>query len=185
MTALRTALATVAASSLLLHCATPSTGLERAQQLRRDTPAEYAEKQNTLQRDQAQQQAALERDQAVERAGLTKEYRDETANDVLRVSDARARLHEDYVNFIASSNARLANFKSRLEAVQRRDDARTPRMLGMVATAQTFTSAAQTQLDEAAERTAAQWDSYKVGLGKRLDAAERSVGEAERSVAMR
>jgi hypothetical protein len=185
MTALRTALATAAASTLLLHCATPSTSLERAQQLRRETPAEYAEKKNTLQREQTQQQAALDRDQSVERAGLAKEYRDETANDVLRVSDARARLYEDYVNVVAASNARLSNFKARLEAVQRRDDARTPRMVDKVATARTFTSAAQTQLDDAGERTTAQWDSYKVGLGKKLDAAEKSVSAAERSVAMR
>jgi hypothetical protein len=185
MIALRTALATAASSILLLHCATPSSSLERAQQLRRDTPAQYAEKQNTLQRDQAMEQAALERDQSVERAGLTKEYREETANDVLRVSDARARLYEDYVKVLAASNARLSNFKSRLEAVQRRDDARTARMVDKVAAARTFTSAAQTQLNDAGERTTAQWDSFKVSLDKKLDAAEKSVSEAERSVAMR
>jgi hypothetical protein len=89
------------------------------------------------------------------------------------------------VNFVAASNGRLANFKLRLEAVERRDDARTSRMLDKVTNARTFTNAAQAQLDDAVQRTTVQWSNYKASLGLKLDAAEKSVREAERSVALR
>lgn len=181
MNALRTSVASLAAVSLF-HCATPSSTLVVAEEKRRETPTEYADKSNALMRDQEKEKAELERQQRVERSGLAKDYSVEVANDNLRVSDAKAKLYAEYVKFLADSNARISSLKLRVEAVQRRDGTKGREKL---AEANRSIALAQTRLDEATERTTLEWDNYKLGQGKAFDAAEKAVSDAERAVAMR